>query len=392
MNATSVEATALRSLLDAYTDRHAAAHAWKAGGGKVIGYVSTAVPRELITAAGMFPLLITGDPARVTTRGDKWMEEQFDPMARSIFDAAVSGELAFLDLLIVPRVADSFLRLYLYLREIERTGAAPGLPRLQLFDLLQTRHYSSGAYNVERVRDLRGVLESIGGHALTDAALSAAIESANQGRALIRKFTARRHAPSPTMPGSQVLQLIGAANLLRADDFLSHATAAASANDDQPPVTGSQPRIVVAGNAQDTAVLSQLLEAQGFAVVGDYHWLGDVEASKDVATSIDPWLAIADHYHHESLTSRRFPHQPQELVEYARSVQAAGVVFYLFEAEEALTWDTPGQVTALNAAGIATTVLIDQPYLPVATRSLLEQLRVLQSQIEAPTIVETAPT
>lgn len=384
MSATSLNAaSAPNPLLHAYADRFSAALAWKAAGGKVIGYVSTAVPRELITAAGLFPLLITGDPTRVTTLGDTWMEAQFDPMARSIFDAAVSGELAFLDLLIVPRVADSFLRLYLYLREIERTGAAQGLPKLQLFDLLQTRHYSSGAYNLDRVRELQAVLDSISGKAASPADLGAAVAIANEGRALIRQLTGRRQAQPSTVSGSQALQLIGAANFLRTEAFVSQLPAAIATAETRAPSAATRLRLIVAGNAQDTAVLSQLLESQGFDVVGDYHWLGDVEARVDIATNIDPWLAVTEHYHQESLTSRRFPHRPEELVHYARTTHADGVLFYLFAAEEALTWDTPGQVAALNAAGIATVVLVDQPYLPAATPEVLEQLSRFHAQIES---------
>lgn len=54
--------TPLGSLLHAYANRFEAARAWQRNSGKVVGYISTAVPRELISAAGMLPLLITGDP------------------------------------------------------------------------------------------------------------------------------------------------------------------------------------------------------------------------------------------------------------------------------------------------------------------------------------------
>jgi hypothetical protein len=50
------------------------------------------------------------------------------------------------------------------------------------------------------------------------------------------------------------------------------------------------------------------------------------------------------------------------LVAFAKSKAVKGVVFFLFEAEEALSWDVPGQSRALEKSGLPTLVLGDQPY------------------------------
>lgn len=377
--------TPLESLLHAYANRFEAARAWQRNSGKVVGYISTAVPRELISAAGMLPLLITGDPHRGTALADEWMEEQFDPMARSIFDIALAGELEFLDLLIVPRVADSFLRLYLYLREVERIGAAKRLPRIVLFDLLQTRQYSSGTYNQERLQELRGTLETLRGSAIDDDELRTAIDTGNAGRRLLGEVAGLRTSVTAPVAGSLALQLIGAAHCLPTRehcDLLTRALAkglpAASRQQGQ-----QGARVVVAGNAQDHAGLYELLESQGFSIVGDYHWLGDADHRREISVTGDPWLALIDHYHSHALTSRRFPHRPQELLEYAQSVHADGAIFYLFEQEEALTWDAPGQVSALEQAGIATLVLDNQAYLPCSTSAALANLTAFGSKLRA---------
>lgn len=371
----------LESLLHAYSNRFDAARAWQRNGGKVVGYVSTAVPRELISAAGMLPLLITGDPHRGTALADEWMEEQFDPMARSIFDIALAGELEFLDLLIVPRVADSFLRLYLYLREVERIGAAKRLPRIVLFDLLQTRQYSSGTYNQERLQELRGTLESLRGSAIDDDELRTAIDAGNAGRRLLGEVAGLRTSVTAPVAGSLALKLIGAAHWLPTREHCDLLTQAMAKGLPESRQQGA--RIVVAGNAQDHAGLYELLESRGFSIVGDYHWLGDADHRREISVTGDPWLALIDHYHYYALTSRRFPHRPQELLEYAQSVHADGVIFYLFEQEEALTWDAPGQVSALEQAGIATLVLDNQAYLPCSTSAALANLTAFRSKLSA---------
>lgn len=371
----------LERLLHAYANRFEAAHAWRRNGGKVVGYVSTAVPRELISAAGMLPLLITGDPHRGTVLADEWMEEQFDPMARSIFDMALAGDLEFLDLLIVPRVADSFLRLYLYLREVERIGAAKKLPRIMLFDLLQTRQYSSGVYNQERLQELRGTLETLRGDAIDDSELRTAIDASNAGRRLLGEIAGLRTSLAAPVAGSLALKLIGAAHWLPAREHCDLLTQALAKGLPESRQQGT--RVVVAGNAQDHAELYELLESQGFSIVGDYHWLGDADHRREISVTGDPWLALIDHYHYHALTSRRFPHRPQELLEYAQSVHADGVIFYLFGQEEALTWDAPGQVSALKQAGIAALVLDNQAYLPCTTAAALASLAAFGGKLRA---------
>jgi benzoyl-CoA reductase/2-hydroxyglutaryl-CoA dehydratase subunit BcrC/BadD/HgdB len=372
--------TPLQQLKHAYAHRFDAARAWKNHGGKVIGYVSSAVPRELIEAADCFPLLIAGDVERIPSRGDEWMEEQFDPMARSIFDMAVSGDLDFLDLLVVPRVADSFLRLYLYLREIERLGAAPNLPKIHLFDLLQTRHFSSGSYNRERVAELGAAIGAAAGRQITADRLKAAIREANAARELQRQLASLREATSCGVEGSVALQLYGANQFLSTKDYVSLMPSAMK----ELTRASSSPRIVVAGNAQGSTHLHEILESRGFTVVGDYHWLGDALLD-DIVLSEDPWLALSDHYHCNILTSRRYPHEPREIVEFARRAKADGLVFYLYEQEEALTWDCPHQVRELTRAGIATLVLQNQPYCPEATAGVLQELDALASRLQQPT-------
>src|SRR5271168_1343813 len=53
---------AIDSLRDCYTHRTAAAHAWKAQGGKIIGCFEDNVPAELCMAAGFLPYRLSGNP------------------------------------------------------------------------------------------------------------------------------------------------------------------------------------------------------------------------------------------------------------------------------------------------------------------------------------------
>ena len=117
-------------------DRDAAARAFKAAGGKVIGYVGPTVPAELIAAAGAFPLRLAGE-AGATPLADRYMEELFDPVVRAVFETALAGRYDFLDAIVLARTSDSAQRLYYYLCEVRRLGEAQ-VPEPLLYDLLHT--------------------------------------------------------------------------------------------------------------------------------------------------------------------------------------------------------------------------------------------------------------
>jgi len=353
-----------------YAHRLQAAQQVKAAGGKVAGYVSTAVPVELIMASGLHPVMITGDCRSATPLADEWMESMFDPMARVIFQAALAGDLEFLDVLIIPRTADSFLRLYLYLREIERQGICKRLPRLVLFDLLQVTGDHSARHNLAQVQALNAILNEIGGVHATEDALRNAIAASNTNRQALRELLSARRKKQ--VSSELVLKAITTRHLMA---MTEHTTLLRKLNSELASKADCvAPRIVVAGNAQDNAALHALLDEAGFQVVGDYHWLGDSVSTHDIDIHGDALQAISNHYHNHSLSSRRFPHEPHELVQFSQACGAQGVVFYLFETEEALTWDSPNQIDALSKTGAASLVFDNQPYVIAASPDVKARL------------------
>jgi len=341
----------------AYERRLDIARSIKAQGGKVVGHVSTAVPVEVIMAAGMHPVMITGDCDAPTPLADEWMESMFDPMARAIFQSALAGELEFRDALIIPRTADSFMRLYLYLREIERQGICTRLPQIVSYDLLQSNGEHAARHNLAQLETLRALLASIGGR-IDDDALRGAIAVSNENRLALRELVAKRRQRK--ISAERSLKAITTRYLM---PMREHTDLIRQASTELVNADTAGPCIVVAGNAQDNPALHALLDESGFHVVGDYHWLGDSVCEHDIdATVGSPLQAISRFYHRYSLSSRRFPHTPDELVRYATECGAQGVVFYLFETEEALTWDSPNQVSALSKVGIPSLVFENQPY------------------------------
>ncbi len=104
--------------------RHALAH--HAGGGRVIGFVSSDVPVELILAADAAAVCLSAGTASPTSRADSYLESSFAPVERSIAEQWLKGDLLFLSHVVLSRARDSSQRLYYYICELQRRGLCPG--------------------------------------------------------------------------------------------------------------------------------------------------------------------------------------------------------------------------------------------------------------------------
>ena len=345
------------ALAEAYDDRTRAARLCKSGGGRVAGYLGTTVPVELLSAAGFFPLQLSGEPDAPTPLGDRYMEDLFDPIVRSVFDRLLAGCYDFLDLIVLPRSSDSAQRLYYYLCELRRTGRAD-LPEILLFDVSHTHWDSSRRHNRLRFDELRAGVEAVAGRSVAPAALSTEIAASNRRRRRLREVVALRRERPARLSGVRALQAFDGWRSLSGEAF-DPLIDEALADPGPPPPTG--PRLILTGSALDHSGLHALVESLGATVVGDDHAYGEQGVGPHVDEAAEPFQALLDHYQ-AIPCSRTFQRPAEALTDFALSAGAAGVVFHLFSEEEAFTWEYPAQRRALEALGLGVLSLALQPY------------------------------
>jgi benzoyl-CoA reductase/2-hydroxyglutaryl-CoA dehydratase subunit BcrC/BadD/HgdB len=366
-------------------DKTAAARAFKAQGGRVVGFLSNNVPVELIHAAGCFPLQLAAVPGEPTPLGDRYMESLFDPMARSVFEHLLRGDFAFVDLLVLPRTVDSFQRMYYYLCELRRTGAL-AVPETWLYDLLHTPWYTSAEYNFARTVELKQRLDALSGKEVTDDQLRASIAFYNRIRDKLGLASARRRSVPCELSGVAALELFSASQWMRPEAFEAELDGLLAS---QPPRLGG-PRVVLIGSAHDEPIVHRMVARLGGQVVGDYHWRGELLLAGQVDQDLPPLRALSCHYHRDSFSPRRFPSSASAdadaIVEFVQRAQADAAVFFYYAEEEALTWDFPAQRRALDRASVPSLCLSDQPYPADASseRLLREFLGDLQKSAIAP--------
>jgi benzoyl-CoA reductase/2-hydroxyglutaryl-CoA dehydratase subunit BcrC/BadD/HgdB len=353
--------TAIDTIRSLYADREGEAKKRHAAGQKVVGYLSNNVPVELILAAGLYPVQLTGTPAEETPVGDDYMEHIFDGHIRSLFDRTLTGRFNFCDLIIIPRSSEGYLELYYFLEEVRKWEPSRRFPDIYLFDLLQTPYWTTGRYVRGRVDALKDKLEALAGQKITDAAIRDAVRAVNRSRDLLREVNALRRADPPLLSGTDALRIF-AGGFTERDEYNALLDGLLKGPPATKPTVGT--RLMVKGSPQDSTRFYELVEANGAVVVADDHVCGERLFDGRVRDAIDVLDAIAFYYQTESCSPRSYPQSEQD-ARFLANVEAAGVegmIFFVEEHDDTLGWDYPDQKKALDARGIPSTYLVHQSY------------------------------
>lgn len=358
--------TAFEVMQKHYRQRDLAAREWKQKGGQVVGYFCDNVPEELISAAGFFPLRISGDPCGSTEIARQHFlvrARKREDFVHSMLNRLLTGEYDFLDYLVIPHARDTIRRLYLLLSDLQQSDPSLKLPKLYYLDVLHTLFFSSSVYNRTRVIEFKKMLESWSGKEITRESLLQAVAVSNENKILLKKVAALRAAETPQISGVEALQIIGSSMFMRKQE---HNQALKQYLNEVPNRPASKAvRIFVEGSPLDNLQLYQLLESSGITVVAEDNCWGNRYSDVPIDTSLDPLEAIIDRYHNKSPCSRMFPmtRRVNYCVENTLMSKARGVIFYVYALDGAEALETPDKIKALEAKGIPSLYLKKQPYL-----------------------------
>lgn len=354
--------TPFETMKQHYQNREMAARRWKEKGGKVVGYVYTSVPEEIIVAAGFLPIMITGNPTMSTEAGDKYMEDYFCPFVRSVHNLFVMGKYDFLDLAIFPHTNDSIKRCYFYLWTEKRLEPELKIPPLTIFDSLHTRKHIANRYVRGRIGALKEKMEEVGGRQITREDLLGAIEVYNENRSLLKKVADLRSADPPRISGVEALQIIGSSFFMPKEEHNTLLRAFLAEADSLPSKNGV--RLFVSGTIVDNTQLYELIESCGATVVSEDMCTGNRYSDNLVDTSLDPLDALTDRYHTKCHEGRMYP--LHELVDYvvnaAQEARAQGAIFNYLQWDDSHGWNFPSQRDGLKAIGIPSIAFDMQEY------------------------------
>ena len=339
---------------DAARDRDAVVISWPS------------VPVEIVRAAGL-RAVVARSGAEPTPAADAVLEpDLFPSRLHQLMEAVLTGRLANVAAIVLPRTSDPDYKCFLYLRELVRRRVVGALPPVLLFDLLQSGGDEVARYDAARTRDLLATLARIAQRHLTDEDLRGAIGAANTARAAARRLDALRRR-EPRLRGFEALPLLGAFWHLAPERYAVLAAAAADSIAARAPLTGL--RTLFAGVPVDSNALHAAVESQGAIVVTEISPYGAETAGDDVDTASDPISAIAERYRTSSIDART----PIDALE--RRIERAlpdvdAVVISLPRDDASFGWDYPRLRRLLERYSLPHAVLDGDPRRPIAASDL----------------------
>jgi len=270
----------------------------------MIASIGTEIPQDLLAATGRYADPLGWNVDRDFPRAQQWLESKFARWSFSILEDWAAGAFDALGAVVFSRGDDSAQRLYYYVCELRRRGAIAG-PEPLIFDVATIDRPSSEDHCIAAVRRLAERL------AVSDEALETAIVATN----------ARRRRTVVSAPGDRRTCLL-------------------------------------AGTPPPDRRLHDAIERVGWNAAGPTLRDGWARLGAPVdEASGDPAAALGRQVHVGITGPRGFFDRGAALAREAQATNAAAVVLWCAEEDEAQVWHVPDQRAALAEIDMPALVL-----------------------------------
>jgi benzoyl-CoA reductase subunit C len=260
-------------------NRHDAVKKWKQESGrKVYGYFCCMTPEEILYAADVLPVRITGT-GEPMEYADSHIPPNSCPFARSCLDAGMRGLYDYLDGVVVPNSCDIIFSMEYFWRTLVPRPTKPALVAGR--DIKPYVHYINYPekiigrevlpYYLEVLKGFKQELERSLNRSISDDDLARAIAVYNEDKAQIKRMYDMRKSDPPALSGHDAWQIVYASLLMPKDE---HAALLKDYLDDLQSnghTVSEGVRIYLSGSAMDSvnALIYRVIEDSGGHVVSD---------------------------------------------------------------------------------------------------------------------------
>lgn len=305
---------------------------------KIIGYLCSYAPEELIHAAGFHPMRLFSSKSDIVL-AENHLQAYCCSLVRGVLEDSLSGRLDFLDGTVFPHTCDSIQRL----SDIWRMNSKyEFFADVVLPAKLNTQ--SAKTYMKDVLFRFKKDLEKASSKKITDADLEASIKKFNLIRKTLSKIYALKSQHPEKINGVDLNALVKGSMMMDRDE-VADLLPVIEANLEKSHLPEKKcKRIIVSGSICDSPDIYRAIEAAGGCVVDDDLCTGRRWFDGQIPEDIDPLTAIADRYinrtpcpaKHASLTARG-----ENLVSLARKNKADGVIFMLLKFCDPHAFDYP---------------------------------------------------
>lgn len=299
---------------------------WKEEGGGIVGYFCSAMPVEMITAAGLLPFRVRATGSTGTELSDSYFSSINCSFPRHAFNMALRGEYDFLNGLVIFNSCDHVRRIYdHWIRQLKT-------PFVQILSLPKKAEDAQVEWFREELSILRGSMQDHFGVEITDEKLREAIALHNGSRRALRRIYELRKGAAPPLSGAEVLAVTVAGTALpqaaysRLLDELLEDLATAAGH------TGYRARLMIIGGLLDNPDYLRVIEDQGGLIVADSLCFGSRTLWRDVDEGVrDPLTALAKYYIADRPSCPRmyaeYPNRVEFLTNMIKEFRVDGVIF-----------------------------------------------------------------
>ena len=294
--------------------------AWKREGKKVVGFVCSYLPEEILYALDILPYRITGKGVQDTSHADSFLTRVNCSFARSCLELGFLGEYDFLDGAVWNNGCDHIRRCY------DNWKAKIPFPFMYMLPVPhKISPHARGRYR-EEVLEFKQAVEDHFGVKLDSRKLADAISTYNETRKLLRKLYDLRTADPPPFTGAEVLTILSAGTSM---PRVEYNRLLRELLEEEKPSSGdasnSRVRLLVAGSLMDDIDFISTVEDLGAVVVTDALCFGAKSFWNLTEEDSDPLESLIDRYYQHPPCPRMTGAYPERLAFQREQVERAGV-------------------------------------------------------------------
>ena len=334
---------------EAIKDVPAIASKIKAKPKKIIGYLCSYAPEELIYAAGFHPMRLFSSKSDIVL-AENHLQAYCCSLVRGVLEDSLSGRLDFLDGTVFPHTCDSIQRL----SDIWRmNGRYEFFADVILPAKLNTQ--SARIYMVDVLTKFKKDLETASGKEITNADLHESIKKFNLIKKNLSKIYALQSLKPGIIKGDDLYAIVKGSMVMDRDEVADLLPAIVSRLEKMDAPASNGKRIIVSGSICDSPDIYTLIEEVGGVIAGDDLCTGQRWFEGQILEDGNPIAAIAKRYmdrvicpaKHASPTARG-----ENIVSLAGKNKADGVIFMLLKFCDPHAFDYPYLKECLDRQGI----------------------------------------
>lgn len=328
----------------------------KRQGRMAFGWLCTYVPEEIIHAAGVLPIRITGSEQETELDdGSAYLYVNNCSFSRSCLQLGLRGEYGFLDGVVGGSTCDGVRRLFDLWRNYIET------PFHHVLTIPRKYTPEAHALYYQQVTQFKEHLGEFLHVQITDAKLRESIKVYNKTRTLLKKLYELRKLDKPPITGAETMEVLNASFRMPKELFNEYVEEllrdlSRSANSHKP-----QARLMITGSILTNPEFIKFVEEQGALVVTDElctstrYWSDPVVIDGDN----NPLQAISRRYLNNFPCARMFPSDERfdRILELTRDFRVDGVISQIIRYCVPYAHDLPLLTERLDAQGIPTLAL-----------------------------------